>query len=188
MKHSLNVRCLNVHVVLANPMDKPSTGSQFPLTRLPNASRIKPYCSQGWKWACWNCGACKSDGRCKGTIITGRVLNICNITELPARALGRVVGVTSAAAQLRQRAAKAGRGWEEVQEHKGHREDGEGSEKQDWSLRTCELVQTLVLLMMKTVVCSRFETWINPLLSCLFFLHANTQLIFLLTCLGHTQI
>ena len=70
-------------------------------------------------------------GRCKGTIITVRVLNICNITTLPARALGRVVGVTPTAAQLRQRAAKVGAGWEEVQARKGHREDREGSEKQE---------------------------------------------------------
>lgn len=50
--HSLNVPCRydTMHAVLANPMDKPS-GSQFPLTRLSNASLTKPHCLQGWKWA-----------------------------------------------------------------------------------------------------------------------------------------
>ena len=65
-------------------------------------------------------------GRCKGTIITVRVLNICNITTLPARALGRVVGVTPTAAQLQQRAAKAGAGWEEVQACKDTERTGRG--------------------------------------------------------------
>lgn len=67
-------------------------------------------------------------GKCKSTV-TVRVLNICNITALSARALGRVVGITPTAAQLGQRAAKAGEQWEEVQERKGHGEDREGSEK-----------------------------------------------------------
>lgn len=104
-------------------------------------------------------------GRCKGIKITVRVLHICNITMLHARALGRVVGVTLTAAQLWQRVAKAKAGWEVVQEHKGHGEDVEGSEKQERALGRCELVQTSALLTMKTIVCSRSETRIHPLLS-----------------------
>lgn len=69
-------------------------------------------------------------GRCKGTVTTARVFNIRNIAVLPARALGRVVGVTPSTAQIQQRAATAGGEWEKLQERKGHREDGEGSEKQ----------------------------------------------------------
>lgn len=66
-------------------------------------------------------------GRFKGTRIAVRVLNVCNITVLPARALTRAVGATPTAAQLWQ---QAGRAWQEVWEKKGHREDGEGSLEQ----------------------------------------------------------
>lgn len=39
-------------------------------------------------------------GRCKGSVTSVRVLNICDVSVLPARALSRVVGVTPTPAQL----------------------------------------------------------------------------------------
>jgi len=47
-------------------------------------------------------------GRRKGTIITVRVWHMCDITVLPGRALGRVVGIPPMAVPLWQTAAKAG--------------------------------------------------------------------------------
>lgn len=61
--------------------------------------------------------------RFKGTRIAVRVLNVCNITVLPARALTRAVGATPTAAQLWQ---QAGRAWQEVWEKKDTGRMGRG--------------------------------------------------------------
>lgn len=151
-----------MHVVLANPVDKPSNGSQLPLTRLSHASLTRPYCLQGWKWAPWSCGAYKSWERLKGSIIAARALNVCNITVLPARALTGACGShhSSSTAVAGSRQEGHGRGTGEKKDTgrmgRGHwsRSDPSWDGKQG---------QTLVLRM-EAVVCSRSDTQSHPLL------------------------
>lgn len=177
-----------MHVVLANLIDKPSSGSQFPLTHLSDASLIKPYCSQGWKWACWSRGACKSDWEMQRHHSNCLGFQYLQYHSAAARALSRVVGVTPTTVQLQQRAAKARRGAGEVTGAIGDREDREGSEKQEWPLRRCERKPQYSLWWRQLSAAGLRPEFIHCWVLLLFFLHANTQLIFLLTCLGHTQI